>query len=82
VAGLGVRAKELLKLLEDQTFANNFGLEVVIRNRIFDRSESSEKIISVEPPIQKGSNLYGSLDWRQGWVSDQNDFQNSLKIRL
>jgi len=47
-----------------------------------DDGESSEKIISLEPLLQNGSNLYGTLHWWQGIASEQNRFQNSKKIRL
>jgi len=47
-----------------------------------DDGESSENIISREPKLQYCSNLYGPLHLRQGWVSEQKYFQNSLRIRL
>jgi len=78
----GHGSKKTSKFLEDETFAEGFGWEVVTRNRIFlNDGESSEKIISREPPIQNCSNLYGPLHLWQGWVSEQTHFQNSLKIR-
>ena len=63
VIGLGTEAKTLFKFLEDPTFVDSFGWEVVTRNRILDHGECSEYIMSLEPQLQNCSNLFESLHW-------------------